>query len=763
MKPLYANVIIEDFLDYTKNNSVKFNFVHIKNKYDFQKLKTQLQNRTIPYPIVCLDSRWFGYVKDKIIENYDVLDSQKSVITSDFDYINTIPMNILPKFKIFSTDILELSSLEEMILSRYSDGQKLNIIHPLLQDYTIPFGISINPNYKIVREQKDVEDMHIYYSELSMIAYNCASFTEKYSAAQLELDKQIEQDIVERLAALEDIKTLLVEQNSLSNQDKITNVENAWNDLDSVLHATRGITTYHKLWEVMEQNGYCGIEEALKIIKENQARLDREAQEQEERVRNIEEMFSKNGDKVLNSYTDAVIENIRGNLKNGTELIIYGGSTYIDWWKQDALGTLQFPNILIHTDSNYTFANKCYNNVDREGNMVEHSYTQNALPIEYGIRVSIMAKEQSQVDDIENQIHQAYIKEKIVNIPDSLFEGEMCPIKLVVNSDVAVASQEISEETYGGIIYQTVITFRRFPFVYYPVEYTFVDIKNNQRLQFRLLQQAEFFLLCDSKFRNEAIPQLNSDYKNLFTLNQKKSFFNSMLGAVGSVFESQEYKQLKMCFKNRQPIDRNLFNAALNKITSVYPSLYDKMMQGWSFEQIYEDLKKYADFFNKKWNTICNNLAAGACPTFFLQLGLSGSENQPTEQIRKGLVFYINKMVNNPYCTLSDAKNEYEEQLRIEQQEAEEAARQAQEALEAWSEARQERRSSGSSGGILNTAVGVALGNKMSGISPRRDGKKDFMGSSGCMYGKKDESGFTIRCDIRCPLHRECTRYFMNH
>lgn len=365
--------------------------------------------------------------------------------------------------------------------------------------------------------------MHIYYSEFSMIAYNCASFTEKYSAAQLELDKQVEQDIVERLAALEDIKTLLVEQNSLSNQDKITNAKDAWNDLDSVLHATQGITTYHKLWEVMKDNGYCGIEKALEIIKENQAQLDREAHEQEERVRSIEEIFSKNGDKVLNSYTDVVIEDIRENLKDGDGLTIYGGSTYIDWWKQDALGTLQFPNVLIHTDSNYTFANKCYNNVDREGNIVEHSYTQNALPIEYGIRVSIMAQEQSQIDEIEKKLHKAYIEEKIVNIPDPLFEGETCPIKLVINSDVAATSEEI-EEVYDGTIYQTVITFKRFPSVYYPIEYTFIDFKNNQRLQFRLLQQAEFLLLCDSKIRNEAIPQLDSDYKNLFTLNQKNLF-----------------------------------------------------------------------------------------------------------------------------------------------------------------------------------------------------------------------------------------------
>lgn len=266
--------------------------------------------------------------------------------------------------------------------------------------------------------------------------------------------------------------------------------------------------------------------------------------------------------------------------------------------------------------------------------------------------------------------------------------------------------------------------------------------------------------MCEYKIRNEALPQLDSAYKNLFTLNQKKSFFGSMLDAIGSAFESVEYKQLKECFKYGRPVDRNLFDTALSKITNVYPLLYDKMAQGWSPEQIHEDLNKYADLINKKWNAICKDVFTIACLPIFHQLNMSGDGNQPTEQIHKGLVFYIQKMADDPYCTLANAMEAYSEQLRIEEEERIERNRQNQETLEEWSESFRERRQNSSSGGflsnMLSTAGGVALGNKMSNSRGKKSGKLDLYGTARCPYGKKDDGGWTIACDLRCPFHRDC-------
>lgn len=137
----------------------------------------------------------------------------------------------------------------------------------------------------------------------------------------------------------------------------------------------------------------------------------------------------------------------------------------------------------------------------------------------------------------------------------------MCPIKLIIDTERVVSKKSINDATYGSL-YQTEIIFKRFPSVYYPIEYAFTDYTNNQQLQVRMLQQAEFMLLCDSKMQ-QALKHLEMFYKPLFELNKRKSLLDSVLNKVGSVFDTPEYKQLKLCFKNGSCIDRNLFNKAL--------------------------------------------------------------------------------------------------------------------------------------------------------------------------------------------------------
>lgn len=59
---------------------------------------------------------------------------------------------------------------------------------------------------------------------------------------------------------------------------------------------------------------------------------------------------------------------------------------------------------------------------------------------------------------------------------------------------------------------------------------------------------------------------------------------------------------------------------------------------------------------------------------------------------------------------------------------------------------------------ILKIAAGVALGNKISQeVNNRKNEKKDFMGTDGCVYGKKNSNGWTQHCH-NCPIKRYCTR-----
>lgn len=412
---------------------------------------------------------------------------------------------------------------------------------------------------------------------------------------------------------------------------------------------------------------------------------------------------------------------IKNKLKDELDISIFGGSTYLEWYRLKELGELTFPNILVNTNSNFTFAYKNYTNIKTDNVEVSHAYTQNALPIEFGISIVINALERYESKKIMERVIPIFDNGITTSIPDPIYNNELCPIKLFLDPDSAIHTKNSANGS------NTTIVFKKHSSVYYPTDYSVFDISNNQRLQFRLLQQAEFLLLCDSSLR-KALKDIDVYYKPLFKQPEKKSFFGSLMSAVGdavgSVFNSQEYKQLKMCFKNRTPIDKALFDKALKGITDFYP-LYEKMMEGWSVEQIQNDINRYSRLFNERWNSICNNLAVGACMKMFPQLGMSGNENQPLETIRQGLVFYLEKMVNDPYCTLSDAQRLYDEHLQVKKEEE----RRQQVADEVWDsmmEARRERKGEGDSssrflGNMLSTAGGVAMGNKMSNSNKQKD------------------------------------------
>ena len=215
---------------------------------------------------------------------------------------------------------------------------------------------------------------------------------------------------------------------------------------------------------------------------------------------------------------------------------------------------------------------------------------------------------------------------------------------------------------------------------------------------------------------------------------------NIRSGVVSFINGSEEYNDLRNSIQRGEPINKELFDKALKLITNVYPNLYDKTMQGWTIEQIQQDLNKYADLFNRKWNQICNLLAV-SCISMFTQLGMSGDNNKLSEDIHNGLSFYSKKMLDTPGLNIQDCKSLYDKVLIAQKQRAEEAFDAARDYL-------RESNRSDSSGGIFGNITS----------SKKKNEKKDFMGSANCMYRKKDSSGFTVYCDYRCPLYWECKR-----
>ena len=141
-------------------------------------------------------------------------------------------------------------------------------------------------------------------------------------------------------------------------------------------------------------------------------------------------------------------------------------------------------------------------------------------------------------------------------------------------------------------------------------------------------------------------------------------------------------------------------------------------------------------------------------------------QDQITYHTQEAIIYFIRKMLD-PYCELDHAIVEYTNNKRKEleaQRERERIEREEREAMRAEQEA-YGGRSSGSS--ILKTAVGVALGNKISsgGKKKSANGKIDLWGTAACPYGqpmrkfRKDSPSFmTVSCNMSCPRWGQCSR-----
>lgn len=218
------------------------------------------------------------------------------------------------------------------------------------------------------------------------------------------------------------------------------------------------------------------------------------------------------------------------------------------------------------------------------------------------------------------------------------------------------------------------------------------------------------------------------------------------------------YKEVKERFDRGQPIDRTLFETAFANITNLYPPLYDYFMQGMSYEQIESDMKNRAEVLSQRYVQLCDDLQ--------LPENLSGDYDVILKcRNLDSLQLFLNKMVNTDKSLdeiVSECLKELEEkrlsEIQREQEERERARMEAEYGYDDYDEA-----PSSNGGGmvkdILKIGLGVASGNKISGVSPRRDGKRDLYGTSVCQRTKSSsrKSMKMFSC-IGCPAEDRCTK-----
>lgn len=695
--------------------------------------------------------------------NYEYLTNNLQNYCLDFS--KELPATLCPALTILTDNISDVVEIEKAVTQWLSNKVTLQTEQVYPNGEGISFDISIDSSVKIDRSNKDFtyqDGKRTLYQTLIKLksATDVVIFMCDYHPAEIEFDKGVQIELVKRGKALEELKR----QADTFTAEQKQQICSGYNEIISLL----GITSFDgfgftELYQVMSDNN-CDInaaladcsnavteqahkaeEEARKAAEEQRKEAERQ-QAEANRVKYVNEIFSKQGDSVINRYTDSIIADINRRLDLPYDVSVYGGSTFSEWHRRNELNELEYPNILVKDVIKFSFEHKVYKTVDKDGNIINRPFNTEILPINFHVQMEIHTKNKAQLEEIKQRLKDWYTEPQVALATLPLHDGEEfhvgiyfedeinkpsgLDLKVGVSTEGVYFKSDYEPNKKTGVFCEK-LTFHAYQSVYFVQPYSKTDLENNRRLQINLLKLAIFYGECSNKL-SEAAQSLSFDYKQL--VSRKTSFF--------SFLNSQEFKTLKNCYDNGLPIDKNLFDAVFKKIMCVYPNLYYKTIQRLPFEQVQADIKKYAAMFNDKFVEL------------FTMLGVPTQFKRFTGEIPylfTNLSAYAGRMEENAELTL-DKAIDLQENERIES-----------DRLKREERAEREYQQSNSSGGhgLLSGLVNSAINNSQNrgyGSAPRNSssGRQSLWGTAMCPYGKKNANGFSIRCNIGCPMWTQC-------
>ncbi|WP_316636947.1 hypothetical protein [uncultured Ruminococcus sp.] len=717
------------------------NLDSIYNSSRMEEFKKEESEDTLVYPAIA-----FGESTDYLISaNQDDVDLEKSVKADVYIFVSFYSRSI--------DDIIIFEETFTNLLSSNYDLRNCCDIPDVMQAY-------LSGMTNINREPLPNK---VFRSYFLIRCSDIILMKEIENPIRFELDRSTQERVLKHLFLLESVYHMLITKQNSSNDTEINGVihkqifqlEKQISDMfifkdicsDNFSYKNHSFEYCYKLLKDKESKSLTikdifkrdsdrinEEEEKKRTIEEEKTRKKEEA---EKNAKKLKLQFSKYGDIQSNRYTDAVIQDFQKNISLDN-ISVYGGTSFNKWYSQFEEKSLVYPNILITDLSNYTLDAKTYENETKDGNKITHEYNTIAFPIQYGILVSIFSDNPEKNAEIEKNVIEYYTEQRKVKVPDYKKQDEYTVLTVQHAKNLETKREKI------GNINKTTVNFTLFNTVYYVSGYKPEECENNQRLQLRLLQQAEYALIkCGQCGRAEM--DLNSLYKPF--INRERILFG--------LLDSSAYRKLQKMYNQGMPINKELFDSAMKSIVNCYPDLYQQFINGWSYSQIEDNLKGYSNYYKTRFNYLIDLLQI---PEKITKHGYELYCRSHDE-----LVFYINKMLD-PYCELSSTVDEYAEQ-RGAQREREDRARAEREAMQEEEGYYDDYKSSSRSigGDILKTAFGVALGNKISGNSGRGKNtpvRKDYSYTDGCRQRVRVKNLKVQERTCRgCTMAPYCTKY----
>lgn len=669
------------------------------------------------------------------VEEAGSLNSQ--VDQTGADLKNEIRFNIEINLSVFSVNADDIVSSEEFFTNNFSSALNVNGSEKCLRRAEI----MLSEKEKISHTSKkgmnyNYNDTDVYVSIIPLSLQGVILEKEIVNPTKVELDRNVQIDLILHLSLLQSLWKKIAEETGvpqepypvegISAQQESADVSDSYDqrlkDIEAQADAMYNFQNLCKAHMTVKNNSFSrcyelmvtkniSITEASEIYhKEMVARV-------EKAYKNKQAYFQK-GDPQINSILDLIIEDMKNRFGNKFSASIYGGSTYMRFMYDKKMGNETYPIFILSDDVSFKdYSNDEYINYTSSQEKRVHKYSLDAMPISLSLTVSIYAKNEEQIKEIDQAFLSNYGGVSIY-VSDPRYEGEFRYIN--ISRNMAGLFTEIKHSTIGNgseKIYTSQIAFDLIDTVMYYKEYDSETLKYDRILQLRQLQMA---IAYDSMHTEIFLARQNAEHKlkPLFVPKEKAksilgSVFNVVSDVVGVGFDAllatESYKKLKYAVKNHLPIDRTEFEKEFQDIIKYYPELFEKVIAGYPIDKIIEEIADLDATAAQRINDICDRLNI----PYKIANSVKARDN-------RALSYYYEVLINNLNNEGIDyAVSEYTRLVKID------LARKAEEQARRAAEEDDDYESSSSGGSILGTAVGTYIGTR--GIRKDTQAQTQFM------------------------------------
>lgn len=423
---------------------------------------------------------------------------------------------------------------------------------------------------------------------------------------------------------------------------------------------------------------------------------------------------------------NVVLDYLKNNLSAGRPITFFSIENS-DIAEKTARYDFTFPYVMVTSSFRFFLDYRKFTLTRADGRSYSRYYDEKTIPGEYAPRIEVISDNEVEAIEITEKIKELFKEPKTFSSPflggneESL--SFSCEIETILNE------RDIYDGSKTVFLHKTVV-FKYSPWASY-IDDAVNPTQNESMRFYRKLQYAQF-CISYAEMKDECDSQLTL-YEWLY-LDVSK-----MRGAFGPS-QTEEYKILKNRLQSGQPFDADLVDKAFPNISLLYHQLPNDISKRTPFDEIRKKVYGILDQYKTKWERTCAEINL---PNDFVMYGktLSVRDND-------GLTYVLGALDGNMMRSFDDVFEEIKakvtEMYLEEQREAQEGY------YEPEPQSSQNHGGSSFLGGVIKTAAGVALGNKIS-----QRGKQNYMGSPNCERAKTGRHTSCWGCGLGdyCTMH----------